>query len=112
MVPDQIKVCEEEGAHSLRKAGYKTASTEDCTYTYAHTVHNSLEGNILLRCSDLFLGSRIWYFFKDFIYFLFERGEEREKEREKNTDARKKQLLVASCLHPDRRLNPRPRHVP
>ena len=35
------------------------------------------------------------------ILFLFERGEEREKGRQRNTDVREKHRLVASCMCPD-----------
>ena len=49
-----------------------------------------------------------------------ERGEGREKERERNTDVkrerntdvREKHRLVAPCTHPDWGPNPPPRHVP
>ena len=39
-------------------------------------------------------------FFKDFIYLLLERGDRREKERERNTNMREKHLSVASPMSP------------
>ena len=56
-----------------------------------------------------------FYFFKvflkkDFIYS--ERGEGREKERERNTDVREKHQLVASCTHHDWGLNQQPDQEP
>ena len=54
------------------------------------------------------------FFFKDFIYLFLERGDEREKERERNIDVRNiDQLLLsdASRMHRDWELNPQPRHV-
>ena len=46
-------------------------------------------------------------------YLSLERGEEREKKRERNIDVRGKHILtVASRTHPDRGLNSQPRHVP
>ena len=47
------------------------------------------------------------FFFKDFYLFL-ERGEEREKERERNISVREKHQSVASCmcLTEDRSCNP------
>ena len=39
--------------------------------------------------------------FKDFTYLFLERGEGREKERERNSDVREKHRLVASGTHPD-----------
>ena len=41
------------------------------------------------------------HFLKDFIYLILERGERREKEREKNTDVRKKYQLIASLTQGD-----------
>ena len=56
--------------------------------------------------SLLFLGTL--YFFKDFIYLFLKRGEEREKEMERNIDATKKHQLVASRTRcdQDRTRNP------
>ena len=51
-------------------------------------------------------------FCKDFIYLFLKRGEGREKERQRNTDAREKHQSFASCLCPDQGLNLKPRHVP
>ena len=51
-------------------------------------------------------------FFKDFIYLLLERGEGREKERERNNNVREKHWLGASHTCPDRGSNLQPRHVP
>ena len=60
-------------------------------------------------------GEPLWRgFFKDFIYLVLERGDEREKERERNIDVRNiDQLLLsdASRMHRDWELNPQPRHV-
>ena len=36
----------------------------------------------------------------------------RERERKKNTDVRDKHRSIASSTHPDRGLNPQPRHMP
>ena len=43
---------------------------------------------------------------------MTERGEEREKERERNIGVREIHQLVASYTHPHQGLNPQPRHVP
>ena len=45
-------------------------------------------------------------------YLLLERGEGREKERERNIRVTEKHLLVASCMHLDLGLNPQPSYVP
>ena len=39
-------------------------------------------------------------FFKDFIYSFLDRGEGKEKERERNIDAHEKHWPVASCMPP------------
>ena len=51
-------------------------------------------------------------FLKIFIYLFLERGERREKERERNIDVGKKHQLVASRIHPDCILRAQPRLVP
>ena len=50
--------------------------------------------------------------FKDFIYLFFERGERREKNRERNIDMREKHQWVASCMSLDWGPTPQSRHVP
>ena len=52
-----------------------------------------------------------WYLFcfNDFIYLFLERGEGREKERERNIDVPEKHRLVAS--HMPWGPGPQPRHV-
>ena len=45
--------------------------------------------------------SQISLFFKEGIYLFLERGEGREKERERNIDVREKHRLVASHTAPD-----------
>ena len=53
------------------------------------------------------------FFFEDFTDLFLERGGEREKERERNIDARKKhQCVVASSTHPNWGPGLQPRHVP
>ena len=47
-----------------------------------------------------------------FIYLFLERGEERQKERERNMDETEKHQSVVSRMHPNWGLNPKPRHVP
>ena len=55
-------------------------------------------------------------FFRDYLFiYLFilkieEVGGERGKER--NINVREKHQFVASCMHPDWGLNPKPRYVP
>ena len=43
---------------------------------------------------------------------ILERDEGREKERERNIDVREKHSSAASCMYPDLRQNPQPKHVP
>ena len=52
-----------------------------------------------------------WGFFEDFISFL-ERGEGREKEKERYRDVREKHRLVASLMLPNLGPNPQSMHVP
>ena len=68
---------------------------------------------------DLFHLNHIHQWFSFFLiltqehaYWFLERGEERKRERKRNIDAREKYWLVASHMHPDRKLNPQHRHVP
>ena len=51
--------------------------------------------------SDRTQKSITFSFFKDFIYLFFERGEGREKERERNTNVREKHHLDASRMSPE-----------
>ena len=51
-------------------------------------------------------------FLKDFIYLFLERGEGREKERERNITVREKHWSVASLTCPDQGPNLQPSHVP
>ena len=54
----------------------------------------------------------LFFFFKDFIYLFFERGEGREEERERNIAVREKHRSVASRAHPNQGPNPQPRLMP
>ena len=48
-----------------------------------------------------------------YLFYLFlERGERREKERERNIGVGKKHQEVASCKHPNLGPGVQPRHVP
>ena len=53
-----------------------------------------------------------FYFLKDFINLFLERGERREKERQRNTDMREKHRLVVSHTCLDQGSNPKPKYVP
>ena len=50
-------------------------------------------------------------FFKDFIYLILERGDGREKERERNIDVREKYLSGASRTSPNQGLNLQLKHM-
>ena len=52
------------------------------------------------------------FFFKRINLLVWEREEWRGKEGERNIRVREKYWWVASCMHPDKGLNPQPRHVP
>ena len=54
----------------------------------------------------LYFQSASWFFF--FLLLIPERGEKREKEREKNISVTEKHQSVASCMFPDWQLNTRP----
>ena len=60
-------------------------------------------------------GGKALSFLKKFPLFnlILEKGEETEKERERNMNVGEKHLLVASCTYPNWGQNPQPpRHVP
>ena len=40
------------------------------------------------------------------------RGEGRDRERQRNIDVREKHPSATSCMYPNQRLNPQPKHVP
>ena len=52
-----------------------------------------------------------FFSFKRGYLFILREGEGRKK-RGRNIDVREKHQLVASCTHPDWRLNTQPEHVP
>ena len=59
------------------------------------------------------LADQLVFFFKKRFYLLIsERGERREKDRERNTDVRKKHQLAASCVPPTRDLAHNPGMCP
>ena len=63
-----------------------------------------------LKLSDVYCGL-LAFIKKDFIYLFLERGEGREKERERNIDVREKHQSVAPCTWPIQGPNPQPKHV-
>ena len=62
-------------------------------------------------CTRSFVDISFHLFFQRF-YFFLERGEGREKERERNINVREKYRSVSSHTCPNQGLNPQPRHVP
>ena len=101
-----------EGCSSLLSATYRRASPSlGRLLSWPELPPFSLHGYYSIRWArDLSHG--LLLYLKDFIYVFLERGEGREKQRERNIDVWKKHQLVASHACPNRRPGPQPRHVP
>ena len=74
-----------------------------------------LESTLPNACWCWYFGHFLWnmhvFVFLRFYLFL-EKGEGRDKKRDRNVDVREKHRLVASCTSPDWEPNPKPRCVP